>query len=63
LYEQGSEPIPSSLPETRLFAGKERDTGIGFDYFGARYFSAGIRRFTTVDPQLNIDKALSDPQR
>jgi RHS repeat-associated protein len=32
-------------------------------YFGARYYRAGIGRFTTVDPELNMKEALPDPQR
>jgi RHS repeat-associated protein len=32
------------------FAGKERDAETGLDYFGARYFSAAMGRFTTPDP-------------
>lgn len=46
----------------RKFAGKERDTGTGFDYFGARYHMAVFGRFTTVDPVVPIDAALHDPQ-
>jgi RHS repeat-associated protein len=49
-------------PETRRFAGKERDAETGLDYFGARYYSSFNGRFTTVDPVLYIDKALVDPQ-
>jgi RHS repeat-associated protein len=32
-------------------------------YFGARYYRAGIGRFTTIDPELNVNAALLDPQR
>lgn len=32
-------------------------------YFGARYYRAGIGRFTTVDPELNVKDALVEPQR
>ena len=35
------------------FTGKERDAETGFDYFGARYMSAALGRFTTPDPLLN----------
>lgn len=46
-----------------LFTGKERDFETGQDYFGARYYGAGLGRFTTVDPELNLKDALADPQR
>jgi RHS repeat-associated protein len=36
------------------FTGKERDSESGLDYFGARYNSSGIGRFTTPDPLLWI---------
>lgn len=45
------------------FAGKERDYGTEFDYFGARYHASGSGRFTTVDPVLDFKEALVDPQR
>jgi RHS repeat-associated protein len=32
-------------------------------YFGARYYRANLGRFTTVDPELNVNAALLDPQR
>lgn len=38
---------------TLQFTGKERDAETGFDYFGARYFSAAQGRFTSPDPLLN----------
>jgi RHS repeat-associated protein len=43
------------------FTGQERDTESGLDYFGARYFSAGQGRFTSVDP-LGASAATVDPQ-
>ena len=49
--------------DARKFAGKERDPETGFDYFGARYYSSSNGRFTTVDPVLDIDAAIVDPQR
>lgn len=48
---------------TARFTGKERDAETGFDYFGARYYGSRIGRFTTVDPALDIEQALVDPQR
>jgi RHS repeat-associated protein len=43
---------PVSAPDARQFAGKERDSETGFDYFGARYYASGTGRFATVDPAL-----------
>ena len=54
--------VPST-PGTRQFAGKERDANTGLDYFGARYYAGGTARFTTVDPVMNVEPALFNPQR
>src|SRR5882672_2657936 len=54
---------PSPNPERRLFAGKERDSESALDYFGARYYVSGTGRFVTVDPILDVQSALVDPQR
>jgi RHS repeat-associated protein len=63
-YLPFGEAYPSSASvETRRFGGKERDAETGFDYFGARYYSSGNGRFTTVDPVLNVEEAIVDPQR
>jgi RHS repeat-associated protein len=43
------------------FAGKERDSETGLDYFGARYYSGAQGRFTSPDEPL-IDQHPSDPQ-
>jgi RHS repeat-associated protein len=43
------------------FTGKERDSETGLDYFGARYFSAALGRFTSPDPS-PMGIALGDPQ-
>lgn len=45
------------------FAGKTLDAETDFEYFGARYYASGNARFTTVDPVLDIEQALVDPQR
>ena len=45
------------------FAAKERDAESGMDYFGARYYASRSGRFTTVDPLLDQQKALVDPQQ
>ena len=56
-------PPAQPIPDMRQFAGKERDTETGFDYFGARYFRAQSGRFITVDPVMNAEAALANPQR
>jgi len=53
----------TSGQDPRMFAGKEHDGESGFDYFGARYAATGTGRFTTVDPVLDLEAALVDPQR
>jgi len=55
--------VPPAPAEVRQFGGKERDDETGLDYFGARYHSSNIGRFTTVDPAMNIEVAMLDPQR
>jgi RHS repeat-associated protein len=50
-------------PDRKMFTGQERDSETGLDYFGARYYRAGLGRFTTVDPELNVKQALAEPQR
>jgi len=54
----GANPV-----DKRLFTGQERDAELDLDYFGARYYRADLGRFTTVDPALDIDKAIAEPQR
>ena len=54
---------PNPSPDVRQFAGKERDNETDLDYFGARYYADQTGRFTTVDPVLDAQKALLDPQR
>jgi len=43
------------------FTGKERDEESGLDYFLARYYSAPMGRFMSVDPE-NAGASLADPQ-
>jgi RHS repeat-associated protein len=45
------------------FTGKERDAESGLDSFGARYYAQRVGRFTTIDPVLDQQAALLDPQR
>jgi RHS repeat-associated protein len=42
--------VPPPPPERLQFAGKERDSETGFDYFGGRYYSSVQGRFTSPDP-------------
>ena len=60
----GEEWQPVTLGrEALLFTGKERDYDTGLDYFGARYYRAGLGRFTTVDPVETTPENVIDPQR
>src|SRR6266540_2144564 len=52
----GTESPIAAVSDPRLFAGQERDVETGFDYLGARYFSAAIGRVTRPD-----DAVFSDP--
>ncbi len=46
----GERVITNQDPNQYKFTGKERDTESGLDYFGARYHSSSLGRFTSVDP-------------
>ena len=59
--EEWKPPLPRM--NQRRFTGKERDRETGFDYFGARYYSAEVGRFTSVDPATTLEENLLDPQR
>jgi RHS repeat-associated protein len=59
----GEEFAATPGADARRFTGKERDAETGLDYFGARYYAQRAGRFTTVDPAMDIDAALTDPQR
>jgi RHS repeat-associated protein len=53
--------------ERKKFTGHERDTDIagaatGLDYMHARYYRAGVGRFLSVDPKVDIQKAMQQPQ-
>jgi len=58
----GESWAPLSNRDVRQFAGKERDAETGLDYFGARYYSSAIGRFTTSDQVLHPEKAVLHPQ-
>jgi RHS repeat-associated protein len=44
------------------FSGKEREGYSNLDYFGARYYDHKSYRFNSVDPIVNKEEALSNPQ-
>jgi len=44
------------------FSGKERESQSELDYFGARYYDHLNYRFLSVDPVINKDEALANPQ-
>jgi RHS repeat-associated protein len=46
---------------THRFTGKERDEESGLDYFGARYYSGAMGRFTGADRPF-ADQHIADPQ-
>jgi RHS repeat-associated protein len=48
-YPFGQEQNPTSDPNHYKFTGKERDAESGLDYFGARYYSSSMGRFTSPD--------------
>jgi RHS repeat-associated protein len=51
--ETAASPVPA----------RRADPAYARSYFGARYYRADVGRFTTVDPELNVNAALLDPQR
>jgi RHS repeat-associated protein len=53
---------PTTNPDVRQYAGKEHDAETGLEYFGARYFRSESGRFTTVDPALDPQQSLAEPQ-
>lgn len=44
------------------FTGKKRDAESSLDYFGARYYSASMGRFTSVDPAMDVKSIFGAPQ-
>lgn len=63
-YLPFGEPWPNEVvsPNRQRFGGKEKDQENGFGYFGGRYYASQNGRFTAVDPLLDIDNALLNPQ-
>jgi RHS repeat-associated protein len=61
-YPYGGERVITNSDSNQYkFTGKERDTESGLDYFGARYMSSALGRFTSVDPSRKSIKP-ADPQ-
>jgi RHS repeat-associated protein len=54
---------PAAGADAVRFTGKERDADTGLDYFGARYYASRSGRFTTVDPLMDTQSALVNPQQ
>jgi RHS repeat-associated protein len=63
-YPFGAEAT-SATAETKKYTGHERDYNPdgAQDYMHARYYKGNWGRFLSVDPVLNIEKALKEPQR
>ena len=49
--------------ECNKYTGQKRDNETGLDYFGARYFSEPLGRFTSPDPIYIEARRLGDPQQ
>jgi RHS repeat-associated protein len=64
-YPFGGEQSPyvDTCDQNYKFTGKERDGETGLDYFGARYYSNGLGRFMSVDPQRIAIRHLLNPQK
>lgn len=48
-------PVTTTVPNNKMFVGKEKDAESGMHYFGARYMEATIGRFISPDPKGPID--------
>ena len=59
----GEEWVAGASLEPRRFTGHERDGEIELDYLGARIYVPRTGSFTSVDPALDVDSSLTDPQR
>jgi RHS repeat-associated protein len=52
----------NSYQPSLKFSGKERESKSELDYFGARYYDHLKYRFISVDPVINKEEALGNPQ-
>jgi RHS repeat-associated protein len=50
-------------PSPNHMTGKERDSETGLDYFGKRYLSSAMGRFTSTDPVVITPERLKNPQQ
>ena len=63
-------PFTQAAPDTNIassvdekFTGQKRDNETGLDYFGARYYSSPLGRFTSPDPLYVEANRLGDPKQ
>jgi RHS repeat-associated protein len=49
-------------PDAIQFTGQERDNSLSLDYMHARYYSSSMGRFLSMDPALDFEKTLPNPQ-
>lgn len=65
-YDYWPSGVPAerpTVPESRRFAGEERDAATQFGYFGARDYQSQTGRFTAADPITVNALRLVNPQR
>ncbi len=61
-YAFGRETVMTATDgERKQFTGHERDAA-GLDYMHARFYNGFMGRFLSVDPYLNVKKAMRNPQ-
>lgn len=61
-YPFGVEVTSGQEEEKKKFTGHERDSS-ATDYMHARYYSPGWGRFLSVDPYLDIEQTMKNPQK
>jgi RHS repeat-associated protein len=59
----GLVPPAFASPSSSLYGPVATPTELARSYVGARYYASQTGRFTTVDPQLDLEANLVDPQR